>query len=116
MTTASKASKLPLAIASGLLGCALSLSTVPVLAGGGGALLGGLFAGSLLTSMADNNEAEEERAYARPRTVVVHDRAPSHSSAGSAESRIKQLDKLRAGGYITEAEYKQKKKAIVDSM
>ncbi len=115
MTTASKAPKLPIAIAAGLLGCALSLSTAPALAGGGAALFGGLVAGSLLTNMADDNEAEEERA-AQPRTVVVHDRAPSHSSAGSAESRIKQLDKLHAGGYITEAEYEQKKKAIVDSM
>jgi hypothetical protein len=109
-------SKSPTTLASGLLACALCLGTAPALASGGGALLGGLIAGSLLTNIADRNDAEEEEARSQPRTVVVHDRAPSHSSAGSAETRIKRLDKLLAGGYISRAEYDQKKKAIVDSM
>ncbi len=34
----------------------------------------------------------------------------------SAEQRIKELDKLAAGGYITPAEYKARKKKILDSM
>jgi hypothetical protein len=32
------------------------------------------------------------------------------------EQKLKQLDKLAAGGYITPAEYKAKKKAILDGM
>jgi len=32
------------------------------------------------------------------------------------EQRMQQLDKLAAGGYITPAEYKAKKKAILDSL
>ena len=40
--------------------------------------------------------------------------APAASQ--SPEARIKQLDKLAAGGYITPAEYKQKKQAILNSM
>jgi hypothetical protein len=40
----------------------------------------------------------------------------SHTSASSAEERIKQLDKLAAGGYITPEEYKEKKKKILAGM
>ncbi|MEN8803850.1 MAG: SHOCT domain-containing protein [Thiogranum sp.] len=38
------------------------------------------------------------------------------SSLMTPEQRIQQLDKLAAGGFITPAEYKAKKKAILDSL
>ena len=58
-------------------------------------------------------EAEEYQAYSQPRTQqAAAAPAPSHQTA---KQKIDQLDKLAAGGYITPAEYKAKKKAITDS-
>ena len=87
--------------------------TVPALAGSGGAFIGGMITSKVLTNMHQRTQAEEYAAYSQPKTVVVHD---SGSGGGSAEARIKQLDKLAAGGYITPAEYKQKKRQILDSL
>ena len=106
--------KFPAAVAACLLGSGLFLHTAPALADGAGAFLGGMLAGRVLRNMSDRTRAEEYSAYSQPRTVVVHQ--SSHSSAGSAEGRIKQLDKLAAGGYITPQEYKQKKQKIIDDM
>ena len=107
--------KLP-ACGAAVLALGLVLPATPALAhGGGGAFLGGMIASNVLSNMRDRTDAEEYQAYSQPRTVVVHDSGGS-SSGGSAESRIKQLDKLAAGGYITPAEYKQKKQQIVDNL
>ena len=77
-----------------------------------GAFIGGVFATKLLTNMNRRTDAEEAQAYAaqQPRQV-----SPA-STQPSAEQRIKQLDKLAAGGYITPAEYKKKKQAIISGM
>ena len=40
--------------------------------------------------------------------------APAAAAPQTQEQKIKQLDKLAAGGYITPEEYKARKKAIVD--
>jgi hypothetical protein len=107
--------KLP-AVAAGVLSISLILPAAPAVAhGGGGAFLGGMIASSVLSNMRDRTQAEEYQAYSQPRTVVVHDSGGS-SSGGSPEARIKQLDKLAAGGYITPAEYKRKKQQILDEM
>jgi hypothetical protein len=58
-------------------------------------------------------QAEEYQAY---NSQPVQQAAPASSGGDSAEARIKQLDKLAAGGYITPAEYKAKKQAILNSM
>ena len=42
--------------------------------------------------------------------------APAPAAAPTAQSRIDQLNKLAAGGYITPQEYKAKKKSILDGM
>ena len=86
----------------------------PVLAGGAGAFIGGVFAAKLLGNMQDQTEAQQEQAnYARQSAAQPVPQAPARKSP---EQRIKELDKLAAGGYITPAEYKRKKKAIVDNM
>jgi len=108
--------KLP-ALGAAALSIALVLPSAPALAGhGAGAFLGGMITSRVLTNMSDRTQAEQYQAYSQPQTVVVHDSGGSSSGGGSAESRIKQLDKLAAGGYITPAEYKQKKQQIVNNM
>jgi hypothetical protein len=105
-------------LVAGSLASAISVATLiastPAVANNAGAFIGGVFATKVLGNMRRNTEAQEDQAraqeYAAQRPVAA---APTQSSA---ESRIKQLDKMAAGGYITPAEYKQKKKAILDSM
>ncbi len=82
----------------------------------GVAVIGGLLAGHVLTNFADRDKQRtadmNSMAYNQQRASA----APSGGGSSSPEARIKQLDKLAAGGYITPAEYKTKKKAILDSM
>ena len=60
----------------------------------------------------------------QPKTQTVYVQQPTTSTSvqpapaakPSSEDRLKELDKLAAGGYITPEEYKTKKKAILDSM
>ena len=114
MPISTNSQKLP-AFGACVLALGLTLPAAPALAGNAGAFLGGMLTSRVLTNMSERTQAEQYQAYSQPQTVVVHDSGGS-SSGGSAESRIKQLDKLAAGGYITPAEYKQKKQSIIDSM
>ena len=82
----------------------------------GAAFLGGMVAGHVIGGAVRRDKAKtqaaEYQAYSQPHTATQ----ATPAAKPSAESRIQQLDKLAAGGYITPAEYKTKKKAIVDSM
>lgn len=103
--------KLSTTMAACVLCAGLSLSATSVLASDAGAFLGGMVTAKVLRNMDDRTEAQQAAAYNQPQTVVVQD-----TSGSSAESRIKELDKLAAGGYITPAEYKAKKQQILDGM
>ena len=89
---------------------AFSIST-PTRASDAGAFIGGVFATKLLQNSRRTADAEEEQAYAAQRPV-----AQTSSASKSPQERISELDKLAAGGYITPAEYKAKKKSILNSM
>jgi len=94
----------------------ISINT-QVSASNAGAFLGGVLATKVVGNMRDRTEAEQEQAYYAQQSAqqpVAQQSAPAQQD--SAEDRIKELDKLAAGGYITPEEYKAKKKAIVDSM
>jgi hypothetical protein len=94
----------------------------------GSSFLGGMAAGHILSRVGANmrarTRAEEYAAYARPRSSeshVVYHQAPAPAPAPAparmtTEQKLQQLDKLAAGGYITPAEYKARRKAILDSM
>jgi hypothetical protein len=41
---------------------------------------------------------------------------PVAPSTGSIEARLRQLDQLAAGGYITPAEYKERRAEILDGL
>ena len=106
---------------SGTLACVIAAGTFSIstsaCASDAGAFIGGVFATKLMQNSNRRANAEEEQAYAAQRPVYQSPApAPSSSASQSPEARIKQLDKLAAGGYITPAEYKSKKKAIVDGM
>ena len=79
---------------------------------------GGLLAGHMLTRMHMRREAAvysagemQGASAAAPRPAAA---APS--STMTAEQKLNQLNKLAAGGYITPAEYKAKKQAILNSL
>jgi len=96
-----------------LLATCLSLST-PAQAGNAGAFIGGMLTAKVVNNMSRRTEAEEQQAANSSRQAAP---APAPAPAAqSPEQRIAQLDKLAAGGYITPAEYKAKKKAIIDGM
>lgn len=71
-----------------------------------------IFATKIMDNMQRRTQAQEVQAYQASRAP-----APSSgSSYQSAESRLRELDKLAAGGYITPEEHNAKKQAIIDRM
>ena len=94
--------------------CLLMVGTValPVHADDAGAFIGGVFATKILDNMQRRTRAQEVQAYQPTRQAAPAYRSPPQS----AESRLRELDKLAAGGYITPEEYRAKKQRIIDSM
>ena len=93
--------------------------SLPSQASDAGAFVGGMMASRVMSNMHQRTQAEQQQADAAQQQAYnsqqsVQQAAPA--SAQTLEQRIKQLDKLAAGGYITPAEYKTKKQAIIDSM
>lgn len=96
-------------------------------AGSGAAFLGGMVAGHIVGGAVRRSKirtAAAVQAANQPRTQTVYVQQPATTTSAqpapaakpSAEDRLKELDKLAAGGYITPEEYKAKKKAILDSI
>ena len=97
------------------------LTAIPksVQAGKGGAFLGGLIGGHVLTNMADRSErqtqAAEQQAYSQQPAQAAP--APAAQSSGSSvQDRLDTLDKLAANGTITKDEYQKRRKAIIDGI
>ena len=96
--------------------------TVPAMADGAGAFLGGIAVAKIGRSVRDRNDYEQQQAdaaqqqayYAQQQAQASQQQADSQPQ--TAEEKIAQLDKLAAGGYISKEEYKSRKKAILDSM
>ena len=93
----------------------------------GAAFLGGMVAGHIVGGAVRRSRIRTAAAVQsanQPKTQTVYVQQPATTTSAqpapaakpSAEDRLKQLDKLAAGGYITPEEYKAKKKAILDSM
>ena len=89
--------------------------TVPALADGAGAFLGGVAVARIGRNVRDRTEAEQQQAYYAQQQA----QAPQQQAAPKAQTpseKIAELDKLAAGGYISKEEYKSRKQAILDSM
>jgi len=93
----------------------------------GAAFLGGMVAGHIVGGAVRRSKIRTAAAVQeanQPKTQTVYVQQPATTSSAhtaaaaksSTEDRLKELDKLAAGGYITPEEYKAKKKAILDSM
>ena len=93
----------------------------------GAAFLGGMVAGHIVGGAVRRSKiqtAAAVQAANQPKTQTVYVQQPATTTTAqpaqaakpSTEDRLKELDKLAAGGYITPEEYKAKKKAILDSM
>ena len=93
----------------------------------GAAFLGGMLAGHIIGGAVRRRRIRTAAAVQeanQPKTQTVYVQQPvtttsAHSATAakpSTEDRLKELDKLAAGGYITPEEYKAKKKAILDSI
>ena len=104
--------------AAALLVTAALTTSVPAQAGDAGAFVGGMLTSKVLGNMHQRTEAEQQQAYYAQQSAQqqqVQQAAPA-SSTQSTEQKLKELDKLAAGGYITPAEYKAKKQSIIDAM
>jgi len=102
----------------GVLACAagtgLAVASAPANASDTGAFIGGMVTMKVVNNMERRTQAEEAQAY-RPAPQPVH-QAPAQPARPSKESQLQDLDRLAAGGYITPQEYKDRRKAILDSM
>jgi hypothetical protein len=88
-------------------------------AGKGGAFLGGLIGGHVLTNMANRSERRTEAAEYQAYSQQPAQAAPApaaQSSGSSAQDRLDTLDKLAANGTITKDEYQKRRKAIIDGI
>lgn len=98
------------ALVCGLSTAAIGVST-PAMASGAGAFIGGVVAANVIGNMHRRTEAQEAEA-ARP---VPRHHTTTHTHR-SADSRIKELNKLKADGDISEEEYQKKKQSIINSL
>ena len=89
----------------------MSLFSHAAMAGNAGAFVGGMVTSRVLQNMHERTEAEEYAAYSRPQATTAYQSAPAQTST---ESQLKELDNLADKGYITPAEYKSRRKAIID--
>jgi Na+/glutamate symporter len=99
-----------------VLGTATVGTSLPLYADNAGAFIGGVFATKLITNMNQQTKAQQQQAAAAQQAAAQPRPVQQAPAQQTAEQRIAELDKLAAGGYITPAEYKAKKQAIIDSM
>jgi hypothetical protein len=122
------------ALPAGLLAVGVAMATYAPTAAAGSHdaqyAIGGLLAGHLLTDMRFRQKQQARQQ--QEQTPALNTRPYGGGGGGSyraavappapaaqsmtPEQKLNQLDKLAAGGYITPAEYKARRKAILDSM
>ena len=91
-------------------------ASVPAQAGGAGAFLGGIAVARIGQNMRDRTDYEQDQAYYAQQQASIAQAQAAAPSASSAEEKIKKLDKLLAGGYITKDEYNTQKQKILNNL
>ena len=106
-----------------ILGVIAITVSVPVQAGHAGAFIGGIAVARVGQNMRDRNDYEEDQAYyAQQQANAAQQQANAAQSQAAAsrastpQEKIRQLDDLLAGGYITQAEYNSKKEDILNNL
>lgn len=84
-------------------------------------LVGGLVGGAGLTALYYNHKSSEEQqraqpVYAAPPAPAPAAAAPAVPSATTIEDKLNVLDQLAAKGYITPAQYKARRQALLDQL
>ena len=88
-------------------------ASVPAHAGGAGAFLGGVAVAKIGQNMRDRTDAQEDQAYYAQQQASI---AQANATQSTPEQKIKKLDSLLAGGYITQSEYNAQKKDILNNL
>ena len=88
--------------------------SAPARADGAGWFLGGMVTSKVLSNAERRTQAQEAQAY-RPAPQPVQ-QVQAQPARPSKETQLQDLDRLAAGGYITPQEYKDRRKAVLDSM
>ena len=81
-------------------------------------LVGGALGGYALGTLVADQKPRTETVYESAPAPVYYS-APAYvatPSTASIEAQLNQLDKLAAGGYITPAEYKERRQAVLNEM
>ncbi len=105
-------------------GAPFFLPPTPADAGEGGAFVGGLLAGHVITNMANQQErqtrAAERQADMQQQQLqqqqLQQQQQAAQKSEPTVEERLNTLDKLAANGMITKEEYQRRRKAIIDGI
>jgi len=87
--------------------------SAPARADGAGWFLGGMVTSKVLSNAERRTQAQEAQAY-RPAPQPVQ-QAPARPAVSSKETRLQDLDRLAAGGYITPQEYRERRKAVLEA-
>ena len=99
-----------------ILGVIAITVSVPVQAGHAGAFIGGVAVARIGQNMRDQTEAQQQQAYYAQQQANAAQTQASASKASTPQEKIKQLDNLLAGGYISQAEYNSKKEDILNNL
>ena len=84
---------------------------------GGGAFVGGLVAGHVVTNAAARSERRTQAAEYEAYHQDSYSQGSSSSSGGkTVEQRLDDLDRLAADGYISKEEYQRRRQAIINSL
>ena len=81
-------------------------------AGNAGAFVGGMVAAHVIGGAVRRDQVRTAAAVETANNS--RQAAPAAAAPQTQQQKLDQLDKLAAGGYVTPAEYKSRKKAIVD--
>ena len=90
--------------------------SVPVQAGHAGAFIGGIAVARVGQNMRDRTDYEQDQAYYAQQQANAAQAQASAPRASTPQEKIRQLDDLLAGGYITQDEYNAKKEHILNNL
>jgi membrane protease subunit (stomatin/prohibitin family) len=99
-----------------ILGVIAITVSVPVQAGHAGAFIGGIAVARVGQNMRDRTDYEQDQAYYAQQQANAAQAQASAPRASTPQEKIRQLDDLLAGGYITQAEYNAKKEDILNNL